>query len=1388
MNSKCALVLIAVLFAIPELYAADSELVPVGFATRDITPSHPLRLSGYGARTDVSTGVRDPLSVRVMAMGDDDNLCVMVSVEGIAVLASQTERLLEAINEQHSLERSRLVLCSTHSHTAPQIVGGLTNLFRVQPSDEQNDALRKYRDFVHDQCLAAANDAIARRQPCKLSVGTGKAGFAAHRRVVEDGTWTGFGVTPDGPTDRRVRVLVARGENDELRGVVFQYACHCTTLGPAFNEVTGDWAGIAAAELESLHKDAVFLPVIGCGADANPEPRDSYEIAVKHGHEMAQAVDGVVQSRTLRPIEAAPKASFGYAGLSAELPSREQLVAWREDPDANRARWARKLLETWKENGRLPESHPAPIHTWTFGDQLAWIFLGGEVVVQYQIRLEEELSRFEDVWVAAYTDDVFAYIAAENMRSAGGYEVDYSMVYYSQPGRWEPGTEDLIVRRVHEILDAPTKEEKAKSPEDSLKCMYVPDGFQIEIVAKEPLVVDPVNLAFAGDGSVWVVEMGDYPLGKNGGRVKRLTDSNGDGQLDSADVFLEDLEYPTSVLPWRDGAIVIAAPDIFFARDTNDDGRADERTVLLTGVGHANPQHRASGFDWGLDCMVYLGSGYSSKLGPPGEEGIAVGGADLRWNPDTGELQRLPGTTQFVRSRDRWGRWYGNSNSVPLFHFPIDRYDMLSRNASVPKTQLVLRPGVAPPVYPRSRTVDRFNDMFAENRFTSACSSIVLRGAGLGSEMQDAALVCEPVHNLVARFKLSDDGPFVTGQRFEEDQTCDFIASSDTWSRPVRAVEAPDGSLWIVDMYRKVIEHPEWIPDAWQERLNLRAGEHAGRIYRVSKSNTGAWRTVNLGAQKTSELVDALGSPNGTLRDLACQQLLWREPEGLRENVLHLLEADDAAVRLQAFCLLCAAGCETTADWQRIFHDSEPQVVARAVRLASQGTSESEAALLEYARASTTKNSAVQLGLLVALGNSILDSANEPFTRLIAELGDTKWAEDAISLASENKAPVAIRSLLTSIESRESISPHQWQNLQRCIESLWSRCDEQSRLELWKSLAELKGELTQVQWMLILAAARVGVPETERTSIAQLAVQIREQMTDSAIPLDRRLRATQLLGSTLLPTSQQLDDLRVMLQPDQPGRIREAALAAAYRIESDETASVLLSAWHELVPAERSSAGATLLQRRSWVLQLVGALEQGDIAISDLDTSTLSGLQNYEAYDVMKRLGTLVAKPTASQRKVLLESYLEQIDQLSDVASDTDRGKRLFQEHCAVCHQRVLRPSSDASSSIGPAIANLKKWSAAQWVSAVLDPNATVEAKYKQYKVLTKSGQVFSGVVLEQADLNIKLGLANGKNVIIERTEIEKLTDSRVSLMPEGFESKLSPKDLAALMHFLRAQ
>ena len=239
------------------------------------------------------------------------------------------------------------------------------------------------------------------------------------------------------------------------------------------------------------------------------------------------------------------------------------------------------------------------------------IFLGGEVVADYALRLKRELPS-QRLWITAYANDVLGYIASERIRAEGGYEYDQSGIFYNLPGPWAAGTEDLLIRRVHELLEH-NGPQPPLAPDEALQSISVPAGFAVQLVASEPLIDDPINLAFGHDGSLWVVEMGDYPLGteraSEGGRIKRLTDTDGDGVFDRATVFIDGLDFPTGVHPWRDGVIVIAAPEIFFARDRNGDGRADEREVLYSGFALANPQHRTNGFTYGLDHSLHCASG-----------------------------------------------------------------------------------------------------------------------------------------------------------------------------------------------------------------------------------------------------------------------------------------------------------------------------------------------------------------------------------------------------------------------------------------------------------------------------------------------------------------------------------------------------------------------------------------------------------------------------------------------------------------------------------------------------------------------------------------------------------------------------------------------------------
>ena len=398
--------------------------------------------------------------------------------------------------------------------------------------------------------------------------------------------------------------------------------------------------------------------------------------------------------------------------------------------------------------------------------------------------------------------------------------------------------------------------------------------------------------------TVRLLERAGHKLG--GGRVRFLEDTDGDGKYDKSTVFLDKLNFPNGVMAWRDGVLISAAPDVLFARDTNGDGKADEVKVLLTGFGEGNQQHRVNGFSWGLDNMVHCANGDSGgtiivrdvviKTTDKGQrtkdKPIDIRGRDFRWNPDTGEIDPTSGQTQFGRNRDDFGNWFGNNNANPMYHFVLDDF-YTRRNPHVappdPKKQVSINPGPSP-VFPISRTLARFNDFAMANRFTSANSAMVYRDELLFERGRHAprdgyvahAFISEPVHNLVHHEVMTADGLTFTSRRPDDEQQSEFLASRDNWFRPTQIKTGPDGALYIADMYRQVIEHPQYIPPALQAKLDLRAGHDKGRIYRVVRADGSEnpsdprWEYRLEGARLFS-----LDSPNGAVRELAHRLLFW---------------------------------------------------------------------------------------------------------------------------------------------------------------------------------------------------------------------------------------------------------------------------------------------------------------------------------------------------------------------------------------------------------------------------------------------------------------------------------------------------------------------------------
>ncbi len=1387
----------------------------VGFAKTDVTPTAPVRLSGYANRPKPFDSVADPLHARAMTIVQDgqqrSSAVVIVSIDSIAVTAAMTIDVATWANEKFGIERSQIVLCSSHSHAAPHLSGGLSNLYSVPLTEEETQRTKEYTDSLVAKIKQTVEAAFKSSQPAKLNIATTSANFAMQRRAIRSGKWAGFGETPDGACDRRVRVLECRSMDDKILGAAYMYACHCTTMGGDFNQVSGDWAGLSANRLEAVHPDAIFLPVIGCGADANPKPRTGYQFAEQHAAELVDSVKKAIQGERT-PLTASPQSHFGYAGLAPELPSPEDVETKTKSDNPNIKRWAEYMKATRAAMGRLPETVPMPIHTWQFGDELTWVFLGGEVVSEYQMSIEKRLGG-KQTWVAAYVDDVFAYVASERMRAEGGYEVDDSMTYYLQPGRWQAGTQELIEKRVDELLRETQAEGKPLSAADALRSIQVPEGFKVELIASEPMVRDPINVAFSPDGSAWVVEMADYPLGSGeGGRVKRLRDNDGNGTLDSVELFLTGLSYPTSVMPWRDGAIVIAAPDVLFARDTNGDGVADEREVLLSGIAESNPQHRASGFALGLDGWLNFTSGESTKelVSHRANKTFKVQHHDVAWNPDTGEIRATAGDTQFIRARDDFGNWFGNSNSYPMYQFVVDSRYQTAASIAGDSKQHLLTPAVAPPVFPRSRTVDRFNDLFAFNRFTSACSSMIVRTPGLGPEMLGAALVCEPVHNLVARFQVKPSGSSFVGERFEADKTFDFFTSTDPFCRPVRAVNAPDGTVWILDMSRQVIEHPEWIPTAWQERLNVRSGEKLGRIYRVYHES---YSPQHLAAGvstpnelKSSELFSKLSNDNGAMRELAQLTLMWHEEKaGLEEadaidSQLRRMAIEHAnpAVRISALSCLTATDQLAAKDLIAALQDRDPRVVRVAIELSEPLTRGSDASSIELrkqivASADMDRGPQVDLQWLLTTLAFPLYETEDKLATVAARSLENSWIIRSLSLCQDPAQAKQLCVGLLAASKRPSGLPNSvFADIQQCTSRLWSRLEPDAQKSLlnehFKDLpSSAETVLTPTQLLLLTAYseskdnAKVDKSNKSKQVVDAVLRKVTEnslvRMTNNEAPESERLVLINLLGCGLVAEEQSLQAIEKLVDARQLPSVQEAALLAARRINSPTVGATIVRLWPRLTAEVRSVAATSMLTRKPWVEQLVAALEKGDIRTTDLDVATVQQLKSYGDRKIRTRCELVFGKPTA--RATVVTQFMNEMPK----NAKAEDGKQLFADNCAVCH----RPA-EGKAMVGPAIDNLSHWTVEQWVTAIMDPNRAIEPKFHQYTVLTADGQVLAGVIQQRTAQSVRLAAVDGSEREVALSNIEEIRDSGVSLMPEGLEAKLSPEKLAALIAFLRSR
>ncbi len=1397
------------------------DLRAVGVARVDITPDYPVRLSGFGFRRTESEGVRQKIWAKALAIGaDSERPAVLITVDNLGVPDRVVDEVAARLKKKSGLDRDRLTVTSSHTHTAPMLTGVCPTLYGMPIPPEHQEHIDRYTRELVDRLEQVALEALADRKPARLAWGIGSVDLAVNRR------------TKGGPVDHELPVLVVRDSENAIRAIYVSYACHCVTLSD--NLISGDWAGFAQEQIERNHPQAIALVSIGCGADSNPRSGVTGakgEVAEAQGVEIAVEVDRLLKGG-LNPVTGPLEVRRESIALAFDAPPKRDEFAEKAKREDAIGYHARVQLARLDRGEALRNKLYYPIQTWTFGNSLAMVFLPGEVVVDYSLRLKRELDG-KPLWINAYSNDDPCYIPSERILKEGGYEGGGAMVYYDQPTKLAAGLEEQIIGAVkrqlrndvarltppappyeggekpttpREPIDQPAhagrsptqiQGAQALSPDESLAAIRTRPELTVELVAAEPLVASPVAIDFGPDGKLWVAEMADYPLGLDGnyqpgGRIRVLESTKEDGRFDKATVFLEGVPFPTGVTVWRKGVLVCAAPDILYAEDTDGDGRADKVRKLFSGFGTHNYQARVNSLEYGLDGWVYgscgmFGGTISNDRGKPA---VALGDRDFRIKPDEGIIEPASGRTQQGRVRDDWGNWFGCDNTNLCRHYPLaDEY--VRRNPHfAPEVLSVNVPEGPDPnrLFPLAANLQLFKLSGPAGRTTAACGLGIYRDDLLGEEFRGNAFVCEPVNLLVHRMQLVPKGFTFTGRRAAGETESEFLASSDPWFRPVQVRTGPDGGLWIVDMYRQVIEHPRWIPVEDLAKLDVRAGFDKGRIYRVRPAGRELRKWTRLDRLDSTELVAALDSPNGWQRDMAGQMLVWNDPPGTAAEALDRLveRSSRPETRVSALCVLDQIAQVPAETLRAALKDAHPGVRRHAPRLAERDLNGDGIAFYRSQALLKDPDAQVRLQLALSLGEwrNMPSNPLQPQAQALAYL-----------LLGNADDPILVGAVFSSLRSdtigvvvADTLAG--WRNAKVPARVLSRLCQVAAPLGDKPTLSRVIADVCFPRggkienWQL---EAMAGIYEAlERRG------QTAEDVIDDGIrgltgiiavaenasypgesDESRQIAAINLLSRVPGQRMRLLKELPSLLTPDSSPAVQAAAASALGRIADESSIGALTNNWRSYSPALKSHVIDILLSREQWHARLLN-----EIPATDIDATRRQLLLTSRNADIRKLAEERFAGAPASDRQKVLEDYRD----VAALGGDRARGQQVFAKACSVCHRL-----GEKGYAVGPDLAAVANKTPQYLLQEILDPNRNVDSRYVAYVALTKEGRAFSGLLASETAGSITLKGQEGKQQVILRSDLEELQSSSMSLMPIGLEKDLSKQDLADLIAYLAA-
>jgi putative membrane-bound dehydrogenase-like protein len=949
---------------------------------------------------------------------------------------------------------------------------------------------------------------------------------------------------------------------------------------------------------------------------------------------------------------------------------------------------------------------------------------------------------------------------------------------------------------------------------EALATIYVDKGLRVDLVAGEPLVASPVAFAFDEKGRMYVAENIGYPDPVDSrapatlGKIVLLEDTDGDGVYDKRTDFATGIGYPNGICPWQGGVFVTCAPDIYYFKDTNGDGVADIRRVVLTGFSTSRTaQVRVSHPTLGLDGRIYLTSGLNSgKITSPEHPErppVEFTASDSRFDPDSLIFETTGGRGQFGLTIDDFGRRFISENRHPIMEVMLEPWH-LRRNQSLAFSetiQEVSTSGYEAKVFPISHTsvtaayIPSLMGMPHAGTFTSACGLVAFGGSGLGQGYDGSIFVCEPAQNLVQRQVLRDEGasfrsaPATAGR--------EFLASADQRFRPVFCANGPDGALYVADMHRKEIDHPEYFPPEMRTKLDFEADKEKGRIYRIGAAAPQAAQPM---PQTTAQLWERLDSSEKWQRDTAHRLLLERRDLSATA-ILERISRDGRlpAARVHALWLLWSFKALSDETLGQALHDPESGVRENALKLASELPSISPGLLDSALGLAGDTDARVRLQCALTLGVIKDPRAVKALARIAARGGEDRWTRAAVLSGVGDR----LSAFLTAFRIEPRTNPVGFEAMMNDVGRLVGTAAPLTdcRRILLETLDTTTAD--DFPWRLSMvggmAAGWQARPKGQRGSGPFFALLVDENHPDASqheslqaflkrtvdlaedvhAQMAQRVEATAFLA---YGGFQQFGSvLAELVSNREPAEVQLAAIRAIEHMGDVRGADMLVNAatWRGYTPKVRDAALAAMISRPTFVDRLFAAMESHAIATGEIPPSRRSQLLRHADPVLRARAEKVFHELVDGNRMQVYQTRREALA----LTPDAGRGKLVFERTCAACHTY-----NGTGGHVGPDLSGVHNQPAEALLLNILVPNYEIAAGYQPYELETTDGRSFSGWLAAESDVSVTLRTLTGADETVLRSRIHTLKTSGVSLMPDGLESGMSNQELADLIGYLKEQ